>query len=239
MQERELKIELMDAHAHTLADDLGEPQTAWLQENIYLDTPHGSLAERRFGLRLRAEWVIEPPAVSNDFVDSFGVEGEPSGLGAPAWTLTLKGPSTTAGALHVRSEDELQIDAEAAARIRAEGLAPHRFDWPALDALGGPQPVVYLPLGAIRTLRRRFACPGPDQTVPEWLDLDATLYPDGTRAFELELELDAGPGASELADMDRRAQDAEARVRAYLSDLGIPWHPSREGKFSRFLKRRT
>lgn len=238
MQERELKIELKAAQVHTLENALGEPRAAWLQENIYLDTSDGALRGRHLGLRLRAEWVIKPAEAREELLGGAGLEDQPSSLGDPSWTLTLKGPSTTKGALHTRSEHELSIGTEVAARIRTEGLAPHRLDWPPLSDLVAPQPALLLPLGAIRTHRRRFDCPGPKHSAPGWLDLDTTLYPDGSRGFELELELVAGTVDSGSARPATLAEYAEALVRTYLSGLGIPWRPSREGKFSRFLKRR-
>ena len=200
-EERELKLELTEAEARRLQAACGPAERILIQRNTYLDTRDGCLRARHYGLRLRHER-----------------QGDREG-----YILTLKGPTRRSDAMVVRSEDEVALSATAATEILAEGLRPERAPLERLKELAEELGLAHIvSLGSMENERTVLVL----RDVPvARLELDRSRYPDGSIAYELEVEL---PEA---------AEEIVAAVRRALAAWGLPWRPQTQGKFSRFLAR--
>ena len=78
-------------------------------------------------------------------------------------------------------------------------------------------------IGSTRNIRRTFrqTIAGRDYTI----ELDHTIFPDGTEDFELEVE--TGPDTIPVV---------ESYLRKLLKELRIPWKIQRLGKVTRFYR---
>ncbi len=165
--EREIKLALTEPESARIAELLAPPSRVIHQRNHYLDTPHGALRSRGYGLRLREE---SPGSIS----------------------VTLKGPASTQGALTERSEDEIVIERPEAERILSgqATFASLRLPSPpgiAAACAADPLSCWGVTENERRTFRLRVeASSGGGHGLD--VELDRTTYPDGSIDCELEAE---------------------------------------------------
>jgi len=170
----------------------GRREPPALQENVFFDTPDGSLRRRHIGLRLRRE--------------------------GDAVTLTAKGPAAASGrhaALAERAEIEAPVDPERAARVleRGEPLEPLLELLEPAAGTGAPAARALLEalreatagsrlhrLGSFRNERVRVSTalrpPGGGPPREVVLEFDCTDFGAGVVEREVELEVDE-PGAAD------------------------------------------
>ena len=131
--------------------------------------------------------------------------------------LTLKAGGKRTGATYVRPETECELSTEEARAFR-QG----RPDWTAeplaeLERALGKRVRLEM-LGLHRNERLFFGARGLE------VALDETSFPDGSRAYEVECEIE--PDA---------AREAEALLREELARAGVEYKPSECGKYARLL----
>ena len=163
--------------------------------NHYFDTPGRTL--RSVGAMLRVRESEETPPV-----------------------VCLKRGGPAAGGTFEAEEDEAPLDPAAWERVLRDGGRLAEPDHPVVRraaALAGGAPLSRL--GSVRLRRSAFELPGGTR-----IELDESLFEDGTRDWELELE----------------AEDLE-RHRPALEDLlrrrRLPWRGQTLTKYQRFLAR--
>jgi uncharacterized protein YjbK len=200
--ETELKFRVSDERAFTaLAAAARRPlPSPTVQINHFFDSPDFRLSAARYAVRLREE--------HGSFV------------------LCAKGPERTSedGTLTSRSEEEVQVDADAAAAIlegRASALAilTSRADarsaplLSTMNELAADVPLVQA--GSFRNERARLPITlnVDGAWIPFEFELDRTTFPGGRTDYEIEVE---------LRGADTRA--AAAAVRAFLTAAGIEGH---------------
>jgi inorganic triphosphatase YgiF len=200
--EIELKLHLEGpAEAEALASFLGAERERLQQENVYFDTLGAAMASLGMAVRLRRE---------NERV-----------------LLTVKSAGEERGEFMERGEWEVQLPrsrwtelARGGSALREEALAivdeePRRSMEAAMhDGL-------LVPVGSMQNHRRRFAL--DDSRATPLVELDRTVYPDGSVVFEVELEVDDLRGAAQ----------ARERLRAAFERAGIPWRPTSLSKRER------
>ncbi|MCK4414154.1 MAG: CYTH domain-containing protein [Candidatus Eisenbacteria sp.] len=220
--EREIKLALTaDEHARLRA--AWDPAARVLeQRNYYLDTIDGRLQCHGYGLRLRIE-------------------------DGPVHTLTLKGPpleepAARAAGYSVRTEQEAHLTAEqAAALLRGASALPDLPLHLPAELTGAVQGGELQNLGLLANRRRVYAAglpmtPGKGTISPGkdgptlMLELDESRFPDGSRDYELEIELQDLP--PDQIPTNRALQD-------FLAQWAIPWCPRSASKLARFLERRA
>jgi len=148
--------------------------------------------------------------------------------------LALKGPATTSAgaALHERPEEELELDARAAAAILAgersplellrECLGASALNREAGDIVGGR---TLRHIGAFENERTRLGPVVLAERGPALvLELDRTRFPGGRIELELEVEIRAGDAA-----------DVAAALRDLLRRARVEWRPARS-KAERFFR---
>ncbi|MCK4304232.1 MAG: CYTH domain-containing protein [Candidatus Eisenbacteria sp.] len=218
-QEREFKVQLTEEGAQRLEQLLGPPARTVFQRNHYLDTPDGLLRTHHYGLRLREESLGPRPTSDRRFI------------------LTLKGPSITSGALVERLEEEIELNGSTAQRILEEGLDPRGARLDLLGTMADRFGMHWVAcLGCVTNERRVFLVRLTDREEPHELELDRTLFPDGSVGYEAELELPPGPKAEVELPPGPPAEIEEQALRELLASAGLPWTPSRSGKYTRFLQ---
>jgi inorganic triphosphatase YgiF len=138
-----------------------------------------------------------------------------------ALRLTLKGPGRPAGALIERSETEVALDhadAEALrAGLRTLGSLPLAVA-PDLAREAGASPLCSL--GVLENERRVY------DLGEARLELDRSLYPDGSVTHEAEIEWP-----------DPVRPFPEAAVRDLFERAGVPWRIEPKSKLARLLER--
>lgn len=209
-RERELKHDLGDeAATGRLEALLGEPLGGRLQVNRFFDAPDGRLRRGLWAVRLRAGWEVgggsplpaggAPPARSPDQV-----------------VLSLKGAREGGGAFHDRREEQVARGGDFWARtaLKPEDLPA---DWRGLlPPLTGLLPEC----ARFANLRRIY------RLTDAWrAEVDRTLFEDGRRAWELEVEIG---GADD-------PEAARARVEALLARAGVAIRPQGKSKLQRAL----
>jgi uncharacterized protein YjbK len=213
--EIELKYQLTSADAFTaLARAVGvTPSPAVTQVNHFYDTRDGRLAAARYSIRWREE-------------------GE-------AHTITLKGPEAPSSGDHltVRPEEEVRLEADEVAMLRAGSVAPlilfarHVQGGTALAAAIerciGDAELVYVGSFENRRARLPVALTLATGTLQVEMELDQTTFPGSRIEYEVEIELDAADTAS-----------AQQAVVALLDRAGITWRtaPSKAERFFRALQ---
>jgi uncharacterized protein YjbK len=228
--EQELKLALSAQDAERLLELLGPPIRTTVQHNYYLDTPEGHLRKEHYGLRLRVECAPQQPG--GPISHPPPARGRPPRRlppGAQLFLLTLKGPSTMAGELVSRTEEEVELERAAAERILRDGLDPGATDLAALAAIAarlGLRRVACL--GSVTNERRILRLRPAGRKQPLHLEVDCTAFPDGSVDYEMEFELADPDAAGTLHD-----------VREFIAAAGLPYRVRRCGKFTRFLQRRA
>jgi uncharacterized protein YjbK len=166
--------------------------------NEYFDPAVGALGRRGYGLRLREE--------------------------NGALRLTLKGPGRAAGALVERSETEVALDRPDAEALRAGLRALANLPLvvpPDLVREAGASPL--RSLGVLENERRVYGL-GPDFGAR--LELDRSLYPDGSVTHEAEIEW-----------FDPARPFPEAAVRDLFERARVRWRVEPKSKLARLLER--
>ena len=207
-KEREFKFDLVgEAQARRLEVALGAAIGARLQVNRFFDTPARDLRRARWALRLRGEWRVAPEAPP---------VAAPPPRPPDRVILSVKGARRGTGAFHDRLEEQAFLAPE---EWVAPGLAvtppPGWAD--VLPPLTGPLAEIL----RFTNLRRAFPVAG------RWrAEIDRTLFADGRRAWELELEIGSqdDPG------------DAEAALARLCSAAGIGLRPQEKSKLERALE---
>ena len=223
-REVEFKLRLSgEADLTALADHLDGLHDALaakaaLQVNHFFDTSDWALRGHGCTLRLREE------------------EGR--------FVVTAKGPGERAadGALTVRPEEEVQVDASRARQILSGRLSPlealrarHGGEDTTLSArvaaTVGDRALAHV--GTFRNERRRtppLVLDGPDGPLELSLEIDRTEFPLGRVDHELEVEVPA-----------QLAPAAEAALRSLFGRASLPWRsaPSKAARFFGTLARET
>lgn len=209
-RERELKYDLGgEVAARRLEAQLGAATGGRLQANRFFDAADRRLRARLWALRLRAEWETGP-------------RGEPAGGGAVPGRppdrviLSLKGPREGSGAFHDRREEQAARDAAFWGRT-ALAAADLPAGW---RALLPSLPERLEEFARFTNLRR--TC----RLTDAWrAEIDRTVFGDGRRAWELEVEIGAGDDPAA----------ARAVVEALLARAGVPIVPQGASKLERAL----
>ena len=195
--EVELKLLLEPEEVSRLRRVLGKPQKSIVQYNRYLDDPARTLARSGWGLRVRLELA---PGGSTRVV------------------LTLKHSGEQVGNFTVRPEYEIALRSAgidpAEALERARALLPDGSLLPDLV----PEEVARL-----ENHREVHGLPLHEECA---IEIDHTVWPDGSESDELELEITEG------ADRDA----AERALRFLLESCGIPWRVGQESKLERLMR---
>lgn len=195
--EVELKLLLEPDEVVRLRTVLGEPHNSIVQYNRYLDDRERTLARNGWGLRVRLE--LAPG-------------------GASRVVLTLKHAGEEAGDFSVRPEYEAPLPS--AGIDPNEALEHARSLLPDSDLLPRVDPVE---VARLENHREVYGLPLHEECV---LELDHTVWPDGSESDELELEISEGA--------DRQA--AERALRFLLESCRIPWRVGRESKLERLMR---
>lgn len=212
-RERELKYDLGSEAATRRAEALlGPAPGGRLQVNRFFDTADGRLRARLWAVRLRAEW-----ALGGD-VDSPG-DGTAPDRAPDRVILGLKGAREGSGAFHDRQEEEREREAAFWARgvLAIEDLpAPWRALLPPLP----PLREALVERARFVNLRRTYPLTGGWRA-----EVDRTLFGDGRRAWEVEVEI--GP--------DDDPEAARAALEALIARTGAPVVPQGKSKLERAL----
>jgi len=213
-RERELKYDLgSEAATRRVEALLGPAPGGRLQVNRFFDTPDGRLRARLWALRLRAEWEV------GGDVDLPG-DGAAPDRAPDRVILGLKGAREGSGAFHDRQEEERDRGADFWARgvLAGEDLPGA---WRALLPPLPPSPGGALVERARFTNLRR-ACP----LTGAWrAEVDRTLFGDGRRAWEVEVEI----------GIDDDPEAARTELEALLARAGVPAVPQGKSKLERAL----
>ena len=209
-RERELKYDLGGEAATRRVDALlGPTPGGRLQVNRFFDTTDGWLRGRLWALRLRAEWE------AGGDVDLPG-DGAAPDRAPDRVILGLKGAREGSGAFHDRQEEELERGADFWARGALAG-----------DDLPAPWRALLPPLGEALVERARFT--NLRRAYPltgAWrAEVDRTLFGDGRRAWEVEVEI----------GIDDDPETARAVLEALLARAGVPAVPQGKSKLERAL----
>jgi hypothetical protein len=213
-RERELKYDLGgEAAARRVEALLGPAPGGRLQVNRFFDTADGRLRARLRALRLRAEWEV------GGDVDLPGDWAAPD-RAPDRVILGLKGARAGSGAFHDRQEEERERGADFWAR---EALADDDLPAPWRALLPPPllSPGEALAEWArFANLRRTYPLTGA------WhAEVDRTLFGDGRRAWEVEVEI----------CIDDDPEVARAELEALLARAGVPVVPQGKSKLERAL----
>ncbi len=179
---------------------LGPEGTATHQFNLYFDGPAGEWSMRGLSVRLRRE--------------------------AGSCRLGLKTRGCAEGDFLRRGEWEFEVEDTLFDRLseggpflraRLESFLDPLDDAPTLPAAD------LVPAGAIENLRRRAPLPGIEDIE---IELDESLFPDGQRVWEVEMEVESSGASAAAIDALR-----ECFVRAR-----VPWRPSTTSKRQRLAE---
>lgn len=199
--EIELKLLLGPDDFERLRARLGPAREIVRQTNHYFDTEDRRLGRSGWGLRLR---------------------DEDAATGRRAW-LTLKQGGQETDDFSVRPEYDRRLDPAELERLVGDRQA---LAAAARELAGEPVPLPesgsLVELGRLVNHRHRHPMPGHEDRVVE---LDHTIWPDGTESHELELEVDA------LGQIE----SARAQLRRLFEELGIEWQPGHESKLARLV----
>ena len=195
--EVELKLLLESDEVAKLRRVLGEPQNSIVQYNRYFDDRDRTLARHGWGLRVRLE-------IAN--------------AGSSRVVLTLKHAGTEAGDFVVRPEYEASLATAGLEPFEALEVGRSLLPDPALLPRVDPVEVARL-----ENHREVYGLPLHEECV---IELDHTVWPDGSESDELELEI--ADGADRFA--------AERALRSLLESCRIPWRVGRESKLERLMR---
>ncbi|MFH1810157.1 MAG: CYTH domain-containing protein [Pseudomonadota bacterium] len=180
---------------------LGVPAAERPQHNLFVDTRDGALRAASLALRLRRE----------------------PGRGL----ITVKGPARRHGEVADRLEIECVVDAEQAQtlwdepdRMRALDAAPIHHLGTLLES--GP----LLEVARFTNLRRSYPWSAADQSLV--LEVDRTLFTDGSEDFEVEVELQDAALATPVT----------AALHALLDVIGVEHQAQPLSKLTRALRHR-
>jgi uncharacterized protein YjbK len=194
--EVELKLLLEPAEVSRLRRALGTPQKSIVQYNRYLDDEDRTLARNGWGLRIRLEIARG---------------------GASRVVLTLKHSGEQLGDFTVRPEYETALNSAGIEPVEAVERA--RALLPDPGVLPQVEPVE---VARLENHRDVYGLPLHEECA---IEIDHTVWPDGTESDELELEVSEG--------VDRTA--AERALRFLLESCRIPWRVGQESKLERLL----
>ncbi|MHB8078527.1 MAG: CYTH domain-containing protein [Candidatus Krumholzibacteriia bacterium] len=210
MRERELKFDLGDEAATARLEALlGEPVAGRLQVNRFFDAADGRLRRQLWALRLRGGWEVGGAV-------GLASGGEPPGRPPDQVILSLKGAREGSGAFHDRREE--QVAPPAGFWGRGELAAG---DLPAAwRALVPALPERLAEFARFTNLRRAY------RLTAAWrAEVDRTLFGDGRRAWELEVEIGGGDDP----------EAARAVAEALLGRAGVAVRPQGKSKLERAL----
>jgi len=195
-REIELKYRLADRQQYLgLCEALGEPEDLVEQINHYFESPDGRIPGDRGAIRLRLE------------------------KGRAIFTVKLGG-MVEAGLVRAREfEEPWQGQPDRMPPSPEEFWSGGYAGMEALaGAFGSRFPVAWV--GKMTNVRKIYRTPGGLR-----LEVDASLYPDGSEDFEVELETQDPEG-------DR------SRLERLLEAAGVRAQPQTATKYQRFLARR-
>jgi uncharacterized protein YjbK len=199
--EVELKYIIQDPEAQrAILAACDEPAIFFRQTNHYLDDAERSLRQAAIMLRAREIWF--PP-------------GTP--VGKPPVTFTAKRRTAAEGAVFSSIERSQVIPLEDWQDLMQQPVIVAKgplFNWLRGEVPFGPLQRI----GQTVTTRNKVASGGYT------IELDSTVYPDGSSDLELECET-SSPAL------------ARVHIEALLNHLRVAFSPSTEGKYARFLAR--
>ncbi len=209
-RERELKYDLgNEAATRRVEALLGPAPGGRLQQNRFFDTPDGRLRAQLWALRLRAEWEVGGEV---DLPD----DGAAPGRAPDRVILGLKGARAGSGAFYDRQEEEREEGADFWTRRALAG-----------DDLPASWRALLPPLGEslaegarFANLRRAYPLTGAWRA-----EVDRTLFGDGRRAWEVEVEI----------GIDDDPEAVRTVLEALLARAGVPTVPQGKSKLERAL----
>jgi uncharacterized protein YjbK len=202
--ETEIKIALVEWRDYDrLLRALDPSEAHFTQHNNYLDDASRSL--RKADVMLRAREIQFPV-------------GAAKGLGKPPVTVTAKRRKSAIGGVFISEEREGVMDFDDWRDFEI-GKAPldtsgHVFKWVKEQVDHGDLVIVG------KTINHRWKI----RSSAFMLEIDKTLFPDGSTECEVECE-------TILPD------EAKKHIEALLTGLKIPFRDQTEGKYARFLSR--
>ena len=140
---------------------------------------------------------------------------ESSGPGQPVhWTLTLKHAGEVSGEFSLRPEYEVALES---GRVDPMAIARSLLTDPSVL----PE-VAVREVGRMENRREVHRLPGTDLAV----ELDRTIWPDGSVSEELEVEIDD----------PHRSEEVRRVLLELLELLQIPWRVGQESKLARLMR---
>jgi uncharacterized protein YjbK len=199
--EIEIKLLLEPEEAGRLEARLGPPVEVLHQWNRYFDDPERRLGRAGWGLRLRRE--------STD-------------AGTRSW-LTLKHRGRQSGGFSVRPEYERSLDEAELQYLNQDPEALSAAARALLEDPGVLPEIPLQPLGELVNRRYRYRLPGLECLTVE---VDHTVWPDGSASIELELEV----------EREEQAAAARSRLAGLFEELGVRWRAGTKTKLARLVE---
>ncbi|MFO0745243.1 MAG: CYTH domain-containing protein [Myxococcota bacterium] len=203
--ETELKYSLPNwRDVHKLVDKLPAPEAHFTQTNFYLDDTRRQL--RNAKIMLRAREITFPVGLAK-------------GLGKPPVSITAKRRVSAKNGLFV-NEERTQVMHIDDWRDIQNGKATIDMSGPVLKWIVEQVPGV----GKLQILGNTETVRWQIYSDVHLLEIDKTVYPDGTIEGEVECE-------TSMPDESR------AHIEGLLKGLFIDFKPATQGKYARFLEK--
>ncbi|MEW5924750.1 MAG: CYTH domain-containing protein [Candidatus Zixiibacteriota bacterium] len=200
--EMEIKLDLVNERNFArLAEYLPEPRSIKHQTNYFFDTDNWDLSRAGWALRLRKT--------------------------ANSATITVKGKALKDyNLLTVRPEIEVPISIEQADEFLENGLRPMQLPKDITAPLSGLKPNVRMGM-KLQFTTDRYVIDYADNEFEFSIDLDRTVYMDGSVDFELEVELDDNTRFDRILNI----------IKGIFAALEVPLIFQTRSKFARAMKK--
>ena len=203
--EIELKYRLTNwRDIHRLVEKLPHPEAHFTQTNNYLDDPRRSLREAR--IMLRAREITFPVGMAK-------------GLGKPPVTIAAKRRKSAENGLFINEERQVVMSYDDWTDIE-EGKAQLDMKSPVMKWVSEQVPN----LGKLRIIGKTENIRWQIYSEMFMLELDKTIFPDGTIEGEIEIETPI-------------PEEARKHLLALLKEHNIEAKPATQGKYARFLEK--